>query len=95
MASIAIDGVRKDVIGAGRLNTLLHNLKTAHKQGVATTANASRPGYAAPVGVGVRVWSGPLAIDEVQTVVGHKPFRLINLPFYLLGNLETLVRRYL
>lgn len=41
----------KAVIEAGRLNTLLHNLKTAHKQGVATTANASRPGYAAPVGV--------------------------------------------
>jgi len=33
------------------LTTLLHNLKTAHKQGVATTANASRPGYAASVGV--------------------------------------------
>ena len=41
----------KAVIEAGRLNTLLHNLKTANKQGVATTANASRPGYAAPVGV--------------------------------------------
>ena len=39
------------VIEGGRLNTLLHNLKTAHKQGVATTANASRPGYASPVGV--------------------------------------------
>ena len=41
----------KAVIEAGRLTTLLHNLKTAHKQGVETTANASRPGYAAPVGV--------------------------------------------
>ena len=41
----------KAVIKDGRLTTLLHNLKTAHKQGVATTANASRPGYAAPVGV--------------------------------------------
>ena len=41
----------KAVIEAGRLTTLLHNLKTANKQGVATTANASRPGYAAPVGV--------------------------------------------
>ena len=41
----------KAVIEAGRLNTLLHNLKTANKQGVATTANASRPGYAASVGV--------------------------------------------
>lgn len=41
----------KAVIENGRLTTLLHNLKTAHKQGVTTTANASRPGYAAPVGV--------------------------------------------
>lgn len=43
--------VVKAVIEDGRLNTLLHNLKTAKKQGVETTANASRPGYAAPVGV--------------------------------------------
>lgn len=41
----------KAVIEAGRLNTLLHNLKTAHKQGVATTANAARASYAAGVGI--------------------------------------------
>ena len=41
----------KAVIRDGVLTTLLHNLKTAHKQGVTTTANASRPGYASPVGV--------------------------------------------
>ena len=41
----------KAVIENGRLNTLLHNLKTAHKQGVQTTANASRGSYAASVGV--------------------------------------------
>lgn len=41
----------KAVIESGRLTTLLHNLKTANKQGVQTTANASRPGYAAAVGV--------------------------------------------
>ena len=41
----------KAVVEDGRLTTLLHNLKTARKQGVETTANASRPGYAAPVGV--------------------------------------------
>lgn len=42
---------RKAVIEGGRLNALLHNLKTAHKQGVASTGNASRPSYAASVGV--------------------------------------------
>ena len=41
----------KAVIENGRLNTLLHNLKTAHKQGVETTANAARPSYASPVGI--------------------------------------------
>ena len=41
----------KSVIENGTLTTLLHNLKTAKKQGCETTANASRPGYASPVGV--------------------------------------------
>lgn len=41
----------KTVIEGGRLNTLLHNLKTARKQGVQTTANAARASYAAPVDV--------------------------------------------
>ena len=55
-SSIPFDGegvatVVKAVIENGRLNTLLHNLKTAHKQGVETTANAARGGYASPVGV--------------------------------------------
>lgn len=45
-ASCAFDGDGvptrvKAVIENGRLNTLLHNLKTAHKQGVKTTGNAS------------------------------------------------------
>lgn len=33
----------KAVVEDGVLRTLLHNLKTAHKQGVATTGNAARP----------------------------------------------------
>ncbi len=39
------------------------------------------------VDVAVRVWSGSYSIDTVRTSSG-KPFRLINLPFYLLGSLE-------
>lgn len=50
---------------------------------------------AAPVNIGVRVWSEPLSVDEVRTPVGQKSYRLINLPFYLLGSLEMLVRQYL
>jgi len=40
----------KKIIENGKLTTLLHNLKTAHKQGVTTTGNASR-GYSSPVSV--------------------------------------------
>jgi PmbA protein len=42
---------KKALIEGGQLKTLLHNLKTAHKQGVQTTANASKGSYAAPVAV--------------------------------------------
>ena len=45
-ASAAYDGEgvptrMKRIVDGGRLTTLMHNLKTAHKQGVETTANAS------------------------------------------------------
>ena len=55
-ASTPFDGegvptARKEVVSGGVLKTLLHNLKTAKKQGVETTANACRGGYSAPVGV--------------------------------------------
>ena len=55
-ASTPFDGegvptYRKEVVSGGVLKTLLHDLKTAKKQGVETTANACRGGYASPVGV--------------------------------------------
>ena len=42
---------RLAVVENGRLNTLMHNLKTAKKQGVESTGSASKPSYASPVGV--------------------------------------------
>ncbi len=41
----------KAVIDAGVLTTLLHSRKTARKQGVESTGNASRPSYTSPVRV--------------------------------------------
>ena len=41
----------KAVIDQGVLQTLLHSRKTARKQGVSTTGNAARVGYASPVTV--------------------------------------------
>jgi predicted AAA+ superfamily ATPase len=43
--------------------------------------------------VAVRVWSQPLSINHVKTSFGKKDFTLINLPFYLVGDLENVVRR--
>ena len=42
---------RKNVIENGVLNTLLYNLKTAHKAGKKTTGNGAKAGYTAPVGI--------------------------------------------
>lgn len=41
----------KKVIEAGKLNTLLYNMKTAAVAGKETTGNASKAGYDAPVGI--------------------------------------------
>lgn len=41
----------KAVVEQGVLKTLLHNLKTAYKSGGATTGNAAKSGYKAPIGV--------------------------------------------
>ncbi len=40
----------------------------------------------------IRVYSGPFRIDEVKTTNG-KLFKLINLPFYLIGNWELILER--
>ena len=55
-ASHAFDGEgvaarRNIIVSEGRLNTLLHNLKTARKQGVQTTGSAARASVAGPMTV--------------------------------------------
>jgi len=45
-----------------------------------------------PIDIGVRVWSGPYSVDDVTTTHGKKPFKLINLPFYLVGSLPTVLK---
>ena len=55
------------------LKTLLHNLKTAKKQGVETTANACRGGYASPVGVAPSnfcVQPSNLAFEDMLDLLG-------------------------
>ncbi len=46
-----------------------------------------------PIDIAVRIWSGKFSVDDVQTSVNHKRFKLVNLPFYLIGNMEQIVRK--
>ncbi|MCD8387705.1 MAG: AAA family ATPase [Bacteroidales bacterium] len=48
-----------------------------------------------PLDIGVRVWAQPFSVDEVCTINKRKPFRLINLPFYLVGNLPAILSKFL
>ncbi|MEG1585336.1 MAG: AAA family ATPase [Bacteroidales bacterium] len=42
--------------------------------------------------IAIRVWSNPFSIDEIMSVSGKK-IRLINLPFYSVGSLFTVLQR--
>ncbi len=65
---------KKEVIAAGKLETLLHNLETAHKAGVQTTGNASKAGYDAPVAIRpftMYLAPGELTEEELLEKVGN------------------------
>jgi len=46
-----------------------------------------------PHNIAVRVWSQPLSVDKVKTQAG-KEFKLINLPFYYLSELNRVLSNY-
>lgn len=46
------------------------------------------------IDIAIRIWSQPFSVNNLQTISG-KPFRLLNIPFYLVGNLENIIREYL
>lgn len=48
-----------------------------------------------PNDLAVRVWPGAFSVDDVKNSLNGKTFRLINLPFYLVGGLVDVVRKYL
>lgn len=46
--------------------------------------------------VAVRIWSGPLSTQDIVTPnPDNKPFRLINLPFYYVGQLDKILAKYI
>ena len=65
---------KKNVIEHGVLNTLLYNLKTAHKVGKKTTGNASKAGYTASVSVRpftMYLEGGSMTEEELFASVGE------------------------
>lgn len=62
------------VVENGVFKTFLHNLKTAHKDGVETTGNASKAGYASAVFVSPSnfyIKSGSKSFDELLSDMGE------------------------
>lgn len=65
---------RKAVVEAGVLKTLLHNRETALAMGKETTANASKAGYSAPIGIrpySFAIEPGDKSLDELFAMVGN------------------------
>jgi len=63
----------KNIVEKGILKTLLHNLKTAEKEGVATTGNASKGSYKGNIGVSgtnFYIKPGEKSFDELCKQVG-------------------------
>ena len=62
------------LVDAGVFKTFLHNLKTAHKDGVSTTGNASKAGYAGSVHVSptnLYLKPGARGLDELLASIGE------------------------
>ena len=65
---------KKDIIHEGKLMTLLHNLKTAHKGNTKSTGNGFKNSYASPVGVSPTnfyIQKGSKSFDELLEEVGE------------------------
>lgn len=42
----------------------------------------------------IRIWSGPLSVQDIETPSpARKPFRLINLPFYYVGQIDKIIKK--
>ena len=65
---------RHEIVGAGVLNTFLHNRETAKQMNTTTTANASKAGYSSPIGVRPHsfcIEAGDKTQDELLALAGN------------------------
>ena len=64
----------KALVSEGKLVTLLHNLKTANKQGVKTTGNGFKSSYASSIGVSesnLYLQEGKMTFDQLMSEIGE------------------------
>ncbi|WP_434796386.1 TldD/PmbA family protein [Terrisporobacter vanillatitrophus] len=64
----------KELVYKGKLNTLLHNLKTAHKQGVKSTGNGFKASYASSVNViesNLYLRKGEKSFEDLMSEIGE------------------------
>lgn len=65
---------KKRVVSEGRLFTLLHNLKTANKAGVATTGNGFKASFASPISISPTnfyIEKGTQSLQDLMNEVGE------------------------
>ena len=43
----------------------------------------------------IRIWPGVFSIDDVKNQISGSTFHLVNLPFYLVGQLDRIINRYI
>ncbi|MDB8791631.1 TldD/PmbA family protein [Romboutsia sp. 1001216sp1] len=63
---------KKELVSSGRLNTLLHNLKTAHKANTKSTGNGFKASFASSIGVecsNLYIEAGDKDLDELMKIV--------------------------
>jgi predicted AAA+ superfamily ATPase len=41
--------------------------------------------------LGVRIWPGPFSVDDVNIIGTQSTYRLVNVPFYLVGQLDKII----
>jgi predicted AAA+ superfamily ATPase len=45
--------------------------------------------------LGIRIWPGPFSVDEVRILNEQSTYRLVNVPFYLLSQLDKIIGKYI
>jgi PmbA protein len=66
--------IKKHIIKDGKLLTYLHNLKTAAKDGIKSTGNASKASYGSPISISPSNFyfeKGDKSFDEIIKIVGE------------------------